>query len=120
MSVLTPEEAIKKARVLGTVEGKIKRFILDKNDKIWGFELLETVRTVSGGSYEKPWTVWTEKLPDGIAEQDHVIVTGDISFKYEEYNAASDGSLRASVKGSINNPHTKPAFAKPTSEEMPF
>jgi hypothetical protein len=120
MSVLTPEEAIKKARVLGTVEGKIKRFILDKNDKIWGFELAETIKAQTGASWDRNWTVWTEKLPDGIAEQDHVIVTGDISFKYEEYNAASDGSLRASVKGSINNPHTKPAFTKPETEEMPF
>ncbi len=123
MSLLTPQEALNKARLVGTIEGIVARFIDGKDGKRWGFELLETVRTVSGGSYEKPWTVWTDKTT--VNEGDHIIVNGDISFKYEEYQLRDEtgtpyGDFRPIVKGSINNPHIKPAFKQPETESLPF
>lgn len=119
MSVLTAEEALNKARVFGTVEGKITRFIESKdNGKRWGFELAETIKTQSGASWERFWTVWSQ---DTSHELDaHVIVSGDISFKYDEYDG-NDGLKKAKVVPNINNPHIKPAFVeKAPAEEMPF
>jgi len=123
MSLLTPQEAVAKVRLVGTIEGIISRYVDGKDGKRWGFELLETMRTQAGGSYERPWTVWTDKTTVNIG--DHIIVNGDISFKYEEYQLRDEtgtpyGDFRPAVKGSINNPHIKPAFTKPATEEMPF
>lgn len=120
MPVLTPEEALNKARVTGTVEGIITRFIESKDSgKRWGFELAETIKAQSGASWERSWTVWSQDAD--LTIDAHVIVTGDISFKYEEY-AGQDGTQRAKVQPNINNPHIKPAFiqGKPKAEEMPF
>lgn len=119
MPVLTPEEALNKARVLGTVEGKVTRFIESKDSgKRWGFELAETIKAQSGASWDRFWTVWSQDTT--VTEDSHIIVTGDISFKYEEYDG-NDGTKKAKVVPNINNPHIKPAFvqSKP-AEEMPF
>lgn len=126
MPVLTPEEALNKARVLGTVEGKVTRLIESKDSgKRWGFELAETIKAVSGASWERAWTVWQQDTT--VAEGAHIIVTGDISFKYEEYESKDidgtpTGQMKAIVKPAINNPHIKPAFVQsaPKAEEMPF
>jgi hypothetical protein len=124
MPVLTPEEALNKARVLGTVEGKVTRFIDSKDGKRWGFELAETIKAVSGASWERAWTVWSND--SNISIDSHLIITGDISFKYEEYEAKDmegnpTGQMKAVVKPSINNPHIKPAFIeKAPAQEMPF
>jgi hypothetical protein len=123
MSILTPQEAVSKVRLVGTIEGIISRFIDGKDGKRWGFELLETMRTQAGGSYERPWTVWTDKTT--VNPGDHIIVNGDISFKYEEFESRDlegtpTGVMKASVKGSINNPHIKPAFKQPETESLPF
>lgn len=120
MSVLTPEEALNKARVTGTVEGKVTRIIESKdNGKRWGFELAETIKAQSGASWERFWTVWQQDTT--VTEDAHIIVTGDISFKYEEYDG-NDGTRKAKVQPNINNPHIKPAFIEsaPKAEEMPF
>lgn len=120
MPVLTPEEALNKARVTGTVEGKVTRIIESKdNGKRWGFELAETIKAQSGASWERFWTVW--QADTTVAEGDHIIITGDISFKYDEF-AGQDGTQRAKVQPNINNPHIMKAFAdsKPKAEEMPF
>jgi hypothetical protein len=119
MSVLNAEEALNKARVLGTVEGVITRFIESKDTgKRWGFELAETIKAQSGASWERNWTVWSQDAD--LTLDSHVIVTGDVSFKYEEYDGL-DGTKKAKVVPNINNPHIKPAFvqSKP-AEEMPF
>jgi hypothetical protein len=118
MSVLTAEEALNKARVLGTVEGKITRFIESKdNGKRWGFELAETIKAQSGASWDRNWTVWSDSTTVNL--DDHIIVTGDVSFKYEEY-AGQDGAQRGKVTPNINNPHIKPAFKTPETESLPF
>lgn len=122
MSVLTPEEAINKARVTGQVEGKVTRIIERGSDgKRFGFELAETIRTSTGQSWERNWTVWQA---DTTIELDaHIIVTGDVSFKYEEYARSDGNGMGAKVIGHINNPHIKPAFTQSVqkpAEEMPF
>lgn len=119
MSVLTPEEALNKARVTGQVEGKISRIIERGSDgKRFGFELAETIKSQTGASWERFWTVWQA---DTTQELDsHIIVTGDISFKYEEYARADGNGMGAKVVGHINNPHIKTAFVEKPTEEMPF
>lgn len=125
MPVLTPEEALNKARVLGTVEGKVTRFIESKDSgKRWGFELAETIKAQSGASWERAWTVWSDDTT--IKADSLLIITGDISFKYEEYEAKDmdgnpTGQMKAVVKPSINNPHIQRAFIeKAPAQEMPF
>ena len=123
MSILTPEDLIKKATVLGIVEGRIGRLIESKDGKRWGFELVELIKAQSGASWDRIWTVWTDNT--NIKLDDHVIVTGDCYWKYEEYQLRNEagelyGDLRAKVQGHIHKPHIKPAFAKPATEEMPF
>lgn len=119
MSILTPEEALNKARVTGQVEGKVARIIERGSDgKRFGFELAETIRTSTGQSWERNWTVWQA---DTTIELDaHIIVTGDVSFKYEEYARSDGNGMGAKVIGHINNPHIKPAFTQKPTEEMPF
>jgi hypothetical protein len=120
MSVLTAEEAIKKATCTGTVEGIVTRIIERGSDgKRFGFEVAETIKAQSGASWERNWTIWQA---DTTIELDaHVIITGDVSFKYDEYTG-QDGTPRAKVVPNMNNPHIKPAFAGASTkaEEMPF
>ena len=119
MSVLTPDEALNKARCLGIVEGKVTRFIESKdNGKRWGFELAETIKAQTGASWERNWTVWSDST--AINLDDHIIVTGEVSFKYEEY-AGQDGSQRGKVSPNINKPYIQQAFTKPVeTESLPF
>lgn len=123
MSLIAPEDLIKKATVLGIVEGRIGRLIESKDGKRWGFELVELIKAQSGASWDRIWTVWTDNTT--VKVDDHVIVTGDCYWKYEEYQLRNEagelyGDLRAKVQGHIHKPHIKPAFAKPAVEEMPF
>ena len=124
MSIIAPEDLIKKATVLGIVEGRIGRLIESKDGKRWGFELVELIKAQSGASWDRIWTVWTDNTT--VKVDDHVIVTGDCYWKYEEYQLRNEagelyGDLRAKVQGHIHKPHIKPAFAKPAeTESLPF
>jgi hypothetical protein len=123
MSLISPEDLIKKATVLGIVEGRIGRLIESKDGKRWGFELVELIKAQSGASWDRIWTVWTDNT--NIKLDDHVIVTGDCYWKYEEYQLRNEagelyGDLRAKVQGHIHKPHIKPAFKQPETESLPF
>ena len=108
---MTIETAIKKCRVLGTLEGKISKIIKNGDgSKTYGFELSVTVNNpVNGATWEQTWTVW-DNAADGYTLDQHVIVTGDVSWKYETYRKDGEDFDRESIKGSVNNPHVKPAF----------
>ena len=118
MPVLTPEDTIKKASVLGIVEGRIESLIESKDGKRWGYNLAELIKAQSGASWDRIWTVWTDNTTFKV--DDHIIVTGDCYWKYEEYTM-DDGVPRAKVQGHIHKPHIKPAFTKPAeTESLPF
>ena len=108
---MTIESAVKKCRVLGTLEGKITKIIKNGDaSRTYGFELTVTVNNpVNGATWEQTWTVW-DSSADGYTLDQHVIVTGDVSWKYETYNRDGEDFQRETLKGSVNNPHVKPAF----------
>lgn len=115
---LTLETIVKRCGVLGTLEGKVSRIVKSQDgSRTWAFELSVTVTNPNNGaSWEKVYTVW-----DGDADKynlgDHVIVTGDVTWKYETYRLDGEDFDREVVKGSVNNPHVKPAF---TTDKEPF
>ena len=117
-NALTIETAIKKCRVLGTLEGKVTKIIKNGDgSRTYGFELAVNVNNpVNGASWDQYWTVWTDQADNYKLDQ-HLIVTGDVSWKYETYRKDGEDFDRETVKGSVNNPHVKTAF---TTETEPF
>lgn len=115
---LTPETAVKKCRVLGTLEGKVSKVIKSSDgSRTWGFELAVTVNNpLNGATWDQYWTVWADDA-DKYKLDDHLIVTGDVSWKYETYRKDGEDFDRETVKGSVNNPHVKKAFI---NGEEPF
>lgn len=122
MALYTPEEALNKARCFGTIEGKIDSLIESKDGRFYGYKVGELIKAQSGASWERYWTIWTDNKT--FTEGQTIIVSGDVSFKYEEYTGA-DGQFRAKVIPHINNAEIKAAFTTPApaataTESVPF
>jgi hypothetical protein len=116
---LTIETAVKRCRVLGTVEGKVVKIIVNGDaSRTYGFELAETITNPNNGaSWDRIWTVWDDQAAKYKLDQ-LLIVTGDVSFKYERYTRDGEDFEREVIKGAINNAHVKTAFT--STEAEPF